>query len=343
MAQNSGLIAAALNTQLAVDVNSQAQANGILSAGLSAYLTLVHLQIASIFRHSYKEVKNDNAITIRVLHRDDLQFRVDPNSTVGQIKEWLSKVVGLHPASLVLSYGGRVLANGWSLAAQNVPSGVTCLLQWGPSRFGPLPTYYIADEDLAPGYDYDFTNVKDDGVTFIRGGWEYKRPCGWRRCALAVLGKYPDNKWLGPNGIRTGSDPDEWAVSYHGTAKENIRPIVKCGYDADKVKRGKYGWGFYSSPYIDEAEDYAPRFEYPDKSGKYFKVVLQNRVKFGTDEQYTEVKNNGKYYVTKLTNYIRPYGVCLKKVEWLTKYLPLEASDCSMIGAGLGFWTVLYF
>ena len=305
-----------------IGVNSQAQANGILSAGLSAFLPVL-LPIASIFRHLYNEVRQDDAVTIRVLHRDDLQFRVNPNKTVGELKEWLAGRVGLHPASQVLSYGGTVLANDLSLS--NLPTGVCCLLQWGPA------------------YDCDFTNVKDDGVTFMRGGKEYRRPCGWDRCALAVLDKYSDNKWLGPDGIRTGSDPDEWAVSYHGTAKENIRPIAKCGYDPEKLKNGVYGWGFYSSPYIHEAEGYARRFEYPAKSGKYFKVVLQNRVKFGknpaTGEDYTTVENDGKYYVTKTTddhtNYIRPYGVCLKKVKWLT--------DCSMIGAGLGFWTVLYF
>src|SRR5205814_265326 len=65
------------------------------------------------------------------------------------------------------------------------------------SRGRRLSALYLQDNLLAPEYDYDFTNIKDDGKIFMRGNFEYKRPCGWKRIALNVLDKYEDNVWLG--------------------------------------------------------------------------------------------------------------------------------------------------
>ncbi|RHZ75644.1 hypothetical protein Glove_212g69 [Diversispora epigaea] len=47
------------------------------------------------------------------------------------------------------------------------------------------------------------------------GGIQYQRPCGWRRFAVKVSGKYDDDKWL-------GTDKNSWPVSYHGTAKNRM-------------------------------------------------------------------------------------------------------------------------
>ena len=43
---------------------------------------------------------------------------------------------------------------------------------------------------LKPAYDYDFTNMKDDGSVYKRGGMEYIRPYGWKRIAMNVKDKY---------------------------------------------------------------------------------------------------------------------------------------------------------
>lgn len=57
---------------------------------------------------------------------------------------------------------------------------------------GSEATFAVIDETLLdPGYDYDFTGIKD-GVVFYRGGEPYRRPCGWYRVALRVLGQFAD-------------------------------------------------------------------------------------------------------------------------------------------------------
>ena len=62
---------------------------------------------------------------------------------------------------------------------------------------GPSTPLILDNSLLSPGLDYDFTKVSDEGKEFYRGGMRYYRPCGWRRIALNVEGKYQDNAWLG--------------------------------------------------------------------------------------------------------------------------------------------------
>jgi len=163
----------------------------------------------------------------------------------------------------------------------------------------------------------DFTKADDKEKSFLRGGLSYERPCGCFRIALNVAGKYlPDDKWLG----MTGDDPDEWAVSYHGTGKHNAMSIAEEGYRLSKGKRFLHGMGIYSTPEIEIAKKYASDFIY---QGKKYLLVIQNRVnqKYLTilDKQTTDV---GTYYLSindqvdandMSDSCIRPYALCLFK------------------------------
>jgi len=159
-----------------------------------------------------------------------------------------------------------------------------------------------------PKYNYDFTDVKDDGTVFRRGKRTYMRPYGWNRVAINVE-KYGDSVWLGGDGggFRAASVRSEWAVSYHGpTMKEHARAIAEQGYDLNKGKRFLYGRGIYSSPDPKIAEEYAATWWF---KGQKYKVLIQNRVNM--DE--TEVIKEENYYVTAREENIRPYGILFKK------------------------------
>ena len=94
------------------------------------------------------------------------------------------------------------------------------------------------------------------------------------RYAIRVLGKYENDDWLGPDGIRTSQASGEWPVSYFGTDISSAEKIVKEGY---KVGPGAlYGPGIYTSPSLEMVERfYAKEFPY---DGKRYKIALQNRV-----------------------------------------------------------------
>ena len=108
----------------------------------------------------------------------------------------------------------------------------------------------IDGDILDENYNYDFTDLKDDGTRFERGGRRYMRPYGWRRVALNVKTRYGDTEWLGGSGghIRTESVAREWPVSYHGTQDTFAKVIAAEGYDLDKGKRFRYGRGDRFSP-----------------------------------------------------------------------------------------------
>ncbi|CAI2169869.1 4697_t:CDS:2 [Funneliformis geosporum] len=155
-------------------------------------------------------------------------------------------------------------------------------------------------------YDYDFTNMKDEGATFIRGNLPYNRPYGWKRIALNVSVKHgSDDKWLGC----VGNSSDEWPVSYHGTNKEYADSIADNGCLLCKGTRFLYGEGIYSTPKIEVAEDpYAVEF---DNSGAKYKVVFQNRVNPAGLIKHDDIA----YWVTPDEKNIRPYGLCIKKLQ----------------------------
>ena len=57
-------------------------------------------------------------------------------------------------------------------------------------RGGGFKEYHLPENLLDPKYDYDFTKIDDKGKKFMRGGLEYKKPCGWKRYALKVRDIY---------------------------------------------------------------------------------------------------------------------------------------------------------
>ncbi|XP_022620246.1 uncharacterized protein LOC111235950 [Seriola dumerili] len=175
------------------------------------------------------------------------------------------------------------------------------------------------EEFFDPGFDYDFTHLTDT-QTYWRGGEKYERPCGFKRFALKVLGKYDDDTWLGTSYRSTESLEGEWPVSYHGTSEEGAKGIIEGHYKVGDVNA--YGDGIYSTPDISVAKQYAKTFTSKNDK-KSYKVILQNRI----NPEYRKEYNNDKYWLIRIPKEksdeeqqkmveraIRPYGLLLKKV-----------------------------
>ena len=178
---------------------------------------------------------------------------------------------------------------------------------------GPLT---VSTDGLAPDFDYDSTYEKDDGKQYMRGGSEYKRPYGWMRFALRVLGMYENDVWLGPDGIRTSQASGEWPVSYHGTYMSSAEKIVKEGYKVGPGK--KFGEGIYTSPSLEmvEMHGYAKEFPY---DGKRYKIALQNRVNPDRNGHLEIISASqtgvgADYWLSPNEDDVRPYGVLVREV-----------------------------
>jgi hypothetical protein len=155
----------------------------------------------------------------------------------------------------------------------------------------------------------DYRSKKDDGRRMMRGGKPYRIPCGWKRFAVKVSGKYDSGSdaWL-------GEGEKGWAVAYHGTQKKNLPGILSLGFRAGVRQKfkGEVGKGVYCTPNINVAAYFASSQKV---AGMNVQVVLQLRVR---PEAIREVTNGDKwmynqYWVLNNPQDVRAYGVLLRE------------------------------
>ncbi|PKY56949.1 ubiquitin-domain-containing protein [Rhizophagus irregularis] len=217
---------------------------------------------------------------------------LDFSETVEQLKLRIYNAGGIPPDQQRLIFDGKQLEDDRRLSDYRIMNDSTFL--------------------LSPQFDFDLTNIKDNGLNFTRGGEIYKRPCGWNRIALNVINKYPEgNGWLGVD-FQIGEIPqNEWAVSYHGTDYKNAKSIAADGYLLSKGLLFNFGKGIYSTLDIDVAASYSRSFEL---NGERYIFVFQNRVNPKTLRKISkDITEVGEYWISPNECDIRPYGICIKR------------------------------
>ncbi|CAG8571610.1 16165_t:CDS:1, partial [Racocetra fulgida] len=224
------------------------------------------------------------------------------NDTIREMKKKIQEAEGIRPEHQNLIFNGIQLEDGNRLCdyyGMRYESVLHLVL-----HDRDIISYFSSDS-LDPQYNYDFTNVCDNGATHLRGGILYKRPCGWRRFALKVLNRYDngDNRWL-------GTDNAAWPVSYHGASKYNEKSIADDGFLSSKGKQFDFRHGIYSTPDVDLAEKYAQEFDY---EGVKYVTIIQNRVNPANLQKIQNQTGAGEYWVSMEGDDVRPYGICIKK------------------------------
>ncbi|CAI2170255.1 16457_t:CDS:1 [Funneliformis geosporum] len=263
-------------------------------------------------------VPNDQWLTIQNVFIKNISGKtltvknLNAKTSINQLKNRIYETEGIPPNEQYLNYGLKSLQDHQTLSFYEITNDTTINLSTR-LRGGASKSIGVLDRDfLDPHYDYDFTNIKSSGRTYMRGNYKYVRPYGWNRIAIRVLDKYSDNRWLGVNNRTKFSDSveGEWIVSFHGTAKNNANSIARDGFLLSKGNRFQYGRGVYSTPDIDTAACYAEKFEY---GGVNYQVVFQNRVKPGTFDVVSS-ESGLKIFISRNDKNIRPYGICIRKL-----------------------------
>ena len=316
----------------------------LLAAGFSAILGvkvvtpdkgagLPKLSIYDLFHHTYIMRPLDSAdpgevfdIDIKTLTGTRITVQVTNEFTIAEVKAAVEMKVGIPPRHQRLVFNSKALEQGQTIGSYGIPRGGTMFLVM-VEEDGPITELQLDPEMLAPGYDYNFTDRKDDGKKYIRGGFEYQRPYGWYRYAIKVTGKpeYRGDEWLGPNGIRTASSPGEWPVSYHGTYMECAKKIVGEGFKPGS--RSHFGKGVYTSPSLDVVDRrYAQKF---DHKGNTYKIAFQNRVNPDETKGHlkiipaSETRAGADYWLSPKQDPegnvydVRPYGIIIRRLTKL--------------------------
>ena len=228
------------------------------------------------------------------------------NNLVNNVKYKIREKTGIATTEQVLQFGGNLLEDDKALHEYKIRANSTIHLSIKAKGGAKTEVFFIDNTYLDPQYDYDFRKVNDGSKKFMRGGYQYYRPCGWNRYAIKVLGNYENAVWLGQTGKHEEDVCEEWAVSYHGTKGKFIDKIALGKYIVGS--REAYGRGVYSSPFINVAEGYAIAFPY---EGRSYKAVFQNRV----NPNGLRIVKQGQYWICADPVNIRPYGLCVKMLN----------------------------
>lgn len=301
----------------------------ILSAALTAATTFevefdqvgenllrVHELTAAFGKVSRDEFKDADSepdtfsITIQTMTGTSFPLVAHADTTVGEVKQLIENEQRIRIQEQRLISAGRQLEDRFTLRDYNIEPDFH--LHLVPRARGAGNRLVLSTTTLAPQFDFDFTHVMDDGMSFVRGGEPYRRPYGWMRFALDVKGQFGDDVWLGEDGIRTGSCVGEWAVSYHATGKWADRTIAQTGYELSLGTSLGISHGIYSTPDINVAQKYATEFTF---EGSSFAVVLQNRVNPLTLRKLKAAEHEiGEFWLNPRKSELRPYGILVKKL-----------------------------
>ena len=163
---------------------------------------------------------------------------------------------------------------------------------------------YCENEILDNSFDFDFTNLVDDGKIFRRGGRVYERPCGWKRIAFQVKNKYENESWLGSTNM-----VGEWPCAYHAANIDFTKIIGYDGFDLSKIKRFQNQKIHFLTPKFDTAITLANEITI---NGQVMKFLIKSRV---NPEKIIERKDGVFWIIASCDKDIRPYGILYKTAK----------------------------
>ncbi len=263
-----------------------------------------------------KDINIDFYIFLKSLSGKLFLIKTNPNETIKTIKAKYYYISKIPISQQRIIYNGKEFENSKTLSDYKIDNKTTLhivlkqLLTLYSKKPEKQEEYHIPNNLFDPQYDYDFTYINDTNKKFMRGGLEYKRPCGWKRFALKVSGKYENDNWLTDKG--TCINDSEWAVSYHGTKVEKGSSIIEYGLKLSE--KYNFSIGIYCTSDIEVCKEFSPVIISPFTKKKY-QVIFQNRVRPSSIRRASEIGGPDYFWYVSDDKDIRPYCICIKEVS----------------------------
>ena len=149
-------------------------------------------------------------VHIKRITESTTTIKVTRDHNIGEVKAAVEIKTKIPARDQQLMFNKSRLQDHHTIAELGVlPSGTIFLL----IRAKGGPDIQLDPSDLDQRYNYDFTTASEDGKVYMREGKQYKRPYGWNRYAVKVLGIYGSDEWLEPGGMRAEQAQAEWPSS----------------------------------------------------------------------------------------------------------------------------------
>lgn len=238
-------------------------------------------------------------INVRTLKGDIYSCKINPDQTIEELKHMINEKLDVNIHSMVISYKTKPLDDYQTLDQCEIENNALLHLLFRENETINLSSANLLD----PQYDFDFTNVNDNGSNFQRGSKPYLRPCGWKRIAIKASKQYENDTWLG-----SSNKPGEWPVAYHGTDFQKAKEVFTKNYDAPSLKGLTFNKAHLTTVDIKHAEEFAQTINV--NSTLRVKFIIQSRIK------PDNIVNNNLNTCMLIPSFedLRPYGICYKLV-----------------------------
>ena len=244
---------------------------------------------------TYGEIK----INVRTLKGDIYSCKMNPEQTIEELKCRINEQLDVNIHTMVISYKTKPCEDYQTLDQCDIKDNTLLHLLFRENETINLSAANLLD----PQYDYDFTNINDNGATFQRGSKPYLRPCGWKRIAIKASKQYENDVWLG-----SSNKPGEWPVAYHGTDFQKAKDYFTKNYNDASLKGLTFNKAHLTTLDIKHAEEFAKTINM--KGNIRVKFIIQSRI------QPDKIVNNHLNTCMLLPSFedLRPYGICYKIV-----------------------------